>query len=169
MSFIRCRSCMHYNDVHTGSGCNSLGCHCKRFDPMGSSPEGTNIYHNDLRQGNLEKAFVLQREFMDMLVEHDRLPEFPVDLTTKPGQRLIKETAFNCIAELMEATVVLKNKMHRLSEETEVDFPHYREELGDAYAFFMEICILSGITPQELHDEFIRKNCIVRNRLLGGY
>lgn len=117
----------------------------------------------------LEIAFKLQREFMDILVEHDRLPEYPVDLTTKPGQRLIKETAFNQIAELMEATVILKNKMHRLSEDTEVDMPHYHEELGDAFAFFMEICLLSGMTAQDLYDEFVRKNSIVKRRVQEGY
>lgn len=117
----------------------------------------------------LEIAFKLQREFMDILVEHDKFPEFPVDLTTKPGQRFVKECTFNCIAELMEATVVLKNKMHRLSEDTEVDMPHYREEIGDAFAFFMEICILSGMTAQDLHDEFVRKNTIVRRRISEGY
>ena len=117
----------------------------------------------------LEIAFKLQQEYMDMLVEHDRLPEYPVDLTTKPGQRLVKETAFNCVAELMEATVVLKNKMHRLSEDTAVDFPHYREELGDAYAFLMEICIISGISAQDLYEEYVRKNAVVRKRLQEGY
>jgi len=118
---------------------------------------------------SLNHAFALQREFMDMLVEHDRLPEYPVDLTTKPGQRLIKETAFNQIAELMEATVILKNKMHRLSDATELDFPHFLEELGDAWAFFMEICILAGITPEMIFREFVRKNSVVRKRLAEGY
>ena len=117
----------------------------------------------------LDIAFKLQREFMDILVEHDKFPEYPVDLTTKPGQRFVKEQAFNCIAELMEATVVLKNKMHRLSEDTEVDMPHYREEIGDAYAFLMEICIISGMTANDLYDEFVRKNAIVRQRLVEGY
>lgn len=117
----------------------------------------------------LERAFLLQAEFMDMLVEHDRFPEYPVDLTTKPGQRFAKECTFNCIAELMEATVVLKNKMHRLSEEAEVDTPHYREELGDAFAFFMELCIVSGMTADDLYEEFRRKNSIVRQRLRDGY
>lgn len=121
------------------------------------------------RGDRLDMAFMAQKEFMDMLVEHDRLPEYPVDLTTKPGQRLIKETAFNQIAELMEATVILKNKMHRISDATELDFPHFLEELGDAWAFFMEICILAGITPRMLHGEFVRKNSIVKRRIQEGY
>ena len=52
----------------------------------------------------LDRAFMLQREYMDMLVEHDKFPEYPVDLETKIGQRFVKECTFNCIAELMEAT-----------------------------------------------------------------
>ncbi len=117
----------------------------------------------------LDKAFILQSEFMTMLVEHDKHPEYPVDLKTKPGQRFIKECAFNCIAELMEATVTLKNKMHRLTDDVELDFEHYKEELGDAFAFFIEICHLSGITANDLFEEYSRKNFIVRKRLADGY
>lgn len=117
----------------------------------------------------LDRMFALQREFMDMLVEHDKLPEYPVDITTKPGQRLIKETAFNQIAELMEASVILKNKMHRLGDVTEINFPHFLEELGDSWAFFMELLMLANITPEMLYNEFVRKNAIVRKRIMEGY
>lgn len=117
----------------------------------------------------LERAFVLQREFMDMLVEHDKFPEYPVDLTTKQGQRFIKECIFNLCEELFEASFTLKNRMHKLSDDSELDFEHYREEIGDAFAFFMEVCLLSGITAQGLFQEFRRKNEIVRRRLQEGY
>ena len=117
----------------------------------------------------LEKAFILQREFMDMLVEHDRFPEYPVDLGTKPGQRFAREVTFNCLAELMEATVLLKNKAHRLTDDTEVDADHYKEELGDAFAYFIELCLVSGISAEQLYDEYARKNRIVRQRLQNGY
>ena len=117
----------------------------------------------------LDKAFTLQREFMDMLVENDKLPEYPVDLSTKPGQRLIKETVWNLVEELAEASFTLKNRMHKLSDDSDVDFAHYREELGDAFAYFIEICHLSGITAQDLYEEYSRKNAIVRRRLENGY
>lgn len=117
----------------------------------------------------LSKSFLLQQEFMTMLVENDVFPEFPVDLTTKPGQRFIREVAFNCIAELMEATVILKNKMHRLTDDKELDFPHYLEEIGDAFAYLMELCIVSNITAEQLYEEYTRKNKIVRDRLQNGY
>lgn len=117
----------------------------------------------------LDAAFMLQRQFMDLLVENDKLPEYPVDPTTKPGQRLIKETVWNLVEELAEASFTLKNRMHKLSDDKELDFEHYREELGDAFAFFIEICHLSGITAQQLFDEYRRKNLVVRQRLEAGY
>lgn len=117
----------------------------------------------------LDKAFALQREFMDMLVEHDKFPEYPVDLTSKPGQRFVKECAFNLIEELMEASFTLKNRQHKLSEDNEVDYAHFREELGDAFAYFIEICHLCGISSDDLYEEYARKNQIVRDRLKNGY
>lgn len=118
---------------------------------------------------SLDDVFDRQTKFMELLRQHDRLPEWPVDLTTKPGQRLVKETVFNLSDELHEATATLKNKMHRLTDDRTLDFNHYREELGDAFAFFIELCILSGISARDLYDEYIRKNKVVLNRLQGGY
>lgn len=117
----------------------------------------------------LDKAFALQREFMDMLVEHDKFPEYPVDLSSKNGQRFVKECAFNMIEELMEASFTLKNRQHKLSEDTVVDYEHFREELGDAFAYFIEICHLCGISADDLYNEYSRKNHIVKNRLKEGY
>jgi NTP pyrophosphatase (non-canonical NTP hydrolase) len=117
----------------------------------------------------LEKAFMLQREFMDMLVEHDKMPEYPVDLTSKPGQRLIKECVWNMVEELAEASYTLKNRQHKLSDDRELDFAHYKEELGDAFAYLIEICHLSGISAEDLYDEYRRKNAIVKERLSNGY
>lgn len=117
----------------------------------------------------LQKIFVKQQEFMEMLREHDKFPEYPVDLTTKPGQRFVREIAFNLIEELMEASFCLRNKMHRLTDESSFDRPHYVEELGDALAYFIEICVVSGITADELYTEYSRKNRVVRERLQKGY
>lgn len=117
----------------------------------------------------LEKMFMKQREFMDMLREHDRIPEYPLDLETKAAQRLIKETVWNLVEELAEASYTLKNRMHRLTDERELDFDHYREELGDAIAYFLEICILSDISADDLYGEYSRKNQVVKDRLSKGY
>ncbi|MBV9125628.1 MAG: hypothetical protein JO112_19945 [Planctomycetes bacterium] len=117
----------------------------------------------------LEKIFTLQRTFMDMLVEHDKFPEYPVDLTTKPGQRFFKETAFNMVEELMEASFTLKNRMHKLSEDSAVDWEHFREELADTFAYFVELMIIAGISANDIYNEYVRKNFIVRERVKNGY
>ncbi len=117
----------------------------------------------------LEQAFARQRAFMDELVANDKLPTYPIDLSSKGGQRLIKEMVFNCIEELCEASYTLKNRGHRITDDRTVDLTHYREELGDAFAFFLEICIMSGMSPAELFDEYSRKNAVVLERLQKGY
>lgn len=116
----------------------------------------------------LDKAFLRQKGFMDMLVEYDRLPEYPIDLTTKPGQRLIKEYVANVIFELAEAAQTLRNRNHVIKDVPELDFAHYLEEIGDAFAFLMEVCILSDISPEMLYDEYLRKNQIVQQKLLDS-
>lgn len=117
----------------------------------------------------LEEIWSRQEEFMQELRKHDLIPEWPVDLRTKPGQRMIRETIMNLIEELIEASFTLKNKVHRLTDDRALDFDHYTEELGDALAFFVEVCILSGLSPNELHAEYCRKNAIVKKRLEEGY
>jgi len=123
-------------------------------------------YDDDL---SLKECFLLQEEFMEILRDNDKIPEWPVDLRTKPGQRMVKEIVFNMIEELAEASFTLKNRMHRLSDDREFDFSHYKEELGDAFAYFLEVCIMSGISAEDLFDEYVRKNKIVRDRVRSGY
>jgi NTP pyrophosphatase (non-canonical NTP hydrolase) len=117
----------------------------------------------------LKDSFERQAEFMKLLLEDDKLPEWPIDLTSKHGQRQIKEIVWNLVEELAEASFTLKNRMHRITDHQDLDFEHYKEELGDAFAFFMEICIMSGISAEELHKEYVRKNGIVKQRFHSGY
>lgn len=117
----------------------------------------------------LEEIFNRQRQFMDLLVQNDKLPEYPVSLMTKGGQRQLKETVFNVMEELMEASFTLKNRVHKMSNDNEVDVGHYKEELGDALAYFVELCIQSGISASELFDEYCKKNKVVVERLENGY
>jgi len=117
----------------------------------------------------LEDIFRRQMVTMEELRLRDKCPEWPLDITTKPAQRLIKENIFNACEELFEASYTLKNKAHRQTDVRVIDRAHYVEELGDALAFFLEVCIFSGITPEELYGEFCRKNAIVVDRIRNGY
>lgn len=117
----------------------------------------------------LTSIFNKQWKFMELLKEHDKIPEWPVDLHTKHGQRIVKECMFNLMEELHEASHILKNKVHRITDDSDVDYNHYKEELGDAFAFFIELFIMSGITPDVVYDEYVRKNNIVKKRFNEGY
>lgn len=123
------------------------------------------IENNDM----LEACFERQKKFMNELLSHDRLPEYPVDLTTKAGQRLLKEVMFNMIEEMMEASFTLKNRMHKLSDDKKVDIEHFIEEIGDSFAYFIELCVLAGLDAKKLNAEHERKNKIVFDRLRNGY
>lgn len=140
---------------------NCEGCNCDRNKAI-QTISGDNV-------DRLCDMFDRQESFMRILVQADKMPEYPIDLTSKYGQRQIKEMTWNLVEELAEAMFTLKNRMHRFTDHQDVDFEHFREELGDALAYFLEICIFSDISPQELYDEYCRKNAIVKRRAQEGY
>ena len=121
------------------------------------------------KNDKLEDVFNRQAELMDLLIMGDKLPEAPVDITSKPGQRLIKELIWAMVEEMAEASFILKNRSHRFTDHTDVDFAHFKEELADALSYFVEICHYAGISHQELYDEYCRKNATVKNRVKEGY
>jgi hypothetical protein len=50
----------------------------------------------------------------------------------------------------------------------EVDIDKYYEELSDAFHFFIELCILSGLDEQSLYDIYFRKSNINMQRIKNG-
>lgn len=117
----------------------------------------------------LKQMFEKQTEVMVLLRDDDKLPEWPIDITSKQGQRLIKEMIFNMIEELAEASFTLKNRAHRQTDARDVDVNHYKEELGDALAYFLEVCIFSGFAADDIFNEYLRKNKVVKERFEKGY
>jgi hypothetical protein len=117
----------------------------------------------------LDEVFARQRALMDRLIAADKLPEYPIDITSKYGQRQIRELTWALVEEMAEAVILLKNHVHHFTDRTDVDFLHFREELGDALAYFVEICVFAGIGPSELFDEYCKKNQVVQERVRTGY
>lgn len=130
---------------------------------------GTELVPVKMQVDKLHDMFRRQEEFMQMLKDADKLPEWPIDITSKYGQRQIKEIVWNMVEEMAEASFILKNRSHRFTDHQDVDFEHFREELGDALAYFMEICIMAGISSDELYAEYCRKNALVKKRAKDGY
>jgi len=118
----------------------------------------------------LEEMFEDQNEYMQLLREHRSFPEYPVDLTSKDGQKLVKAISYECADELCEARQLLKNsKSHRVTEVRHFDRDDYIEELTDALHYMIEIAIVSGISVEELHSAYMRKGKINKQRIESGY
>lgn len=118
----------------------------------------------------LQKMLEQQKSFMELLQKHRNFSTFPVDPTSKSGQKLLKSITHECMHELFEANQVLKNsKDHRATEVSEFDREHYVEELVDALHYFFEIVILSGISLDELNDAYMKKGNINIDRIKNGY
>jgi len=111
-----------------------------------------------------------QEDFMRLLHEKRGLPEFPVDLTSKSGQKVIKEAIRDCADELFEATLVCKNaKNHRAMEFKEFDREHFVEELVDATKFILEAAVFAGINEDEFVNAFTKKTSVNEARINEGY
>ncbi len=118
----------------------------------------------------LRDMFDAQASFMQLLREKRGFPAFPVDLRSKDGQRLLKDTAHSAMDELHEALQHLKNsKAHRATEVVDFDRQKYVEELVDHLHYYVELCILSGISADELHAAYADKDAVNRERIASGY
>jgi cytoplasmic iron level regulating protein YaaA (DUF328/UPF0246 family) len=106
----------------------------------------------------LDEMYNQQSSFNALLRDERQYPDFPLDLTLKNNQQILKGLAHECMHELFEANHLLKNsKNHRVTEIKEFDRESYKEELVDALHYFFGIVIYSGITVEELHEAFIKK------------
>ena len=65
----------------------------------------------------LQEMWEQQKKFMELLQERRDFTKFPVDMTSKSGQKLLKGITHECMHELFEANQMLKNsKDHRATD-----------------------------------------------------
>lgn len=118
----------------------------------------------------LDEMFQQQEEFMRLLQRERGFSDFPVDLTSKKGQKFLKGIAYEAMGELFEAVQHLRNsKSHRTTEVSQIDRAAYVEELVDSLHYFFEVVIASGISSQELFDAYIAKGKVNVSRIENGY
>ena len=125
-----------------------------------------------MSEDKLNQIFLLRNSFMNMLQDKfpDSYPEWPVDLSTKKAQVTCRETALKGVEEMFEALQHLKNwKPHRKTEMPEIDREEFLEEIVDAFNYFLSLIILIGVDVDEFHKAFLKKDEIIRSRLLEGY
>lgn len=122
----------------------------------------------------LDLIFQRQRELMQKYesIEEKNFPhmykDIPVDINSREGQARLKDFAWRITEELGEAMNTLKNKpwkqTHVITNEK-----HYLEEIGDAFHFFIELCILSGLDAKGLFDIYFRKSEVNHFRIRSNY
>lgn len=83
-------------------------------------------------------------------------PDVPGPLDDAKFQAHLKDLAFRCVTELVEAMECLKNKPWKLSQ-VPTDVDHYYEELADALHFFVELCSASGLDAGTLYQYYMAK------------
>lgn len=121
----------------------------------------------------LQEMFELQELFMRRLQAvkgHDEMPNWPLDMTEKENQVFLKGIAYESMGELFEAIKELKNsKKHRQTDLPEFDRDRFLEEAVDAYKYFLEILIFMGVTHEEFHDAYKKKDAVLHERIDNGY
>ena len=120
----------------------------------------------------LDEMFRLRQSFMESMkvAKPGIYPEWPVDISQKQNQQLLRDTALKGVEEMFEALGHLKNwKPHRTTEITEFDRDEFLEEIVDAFNYFFSILVLTGVTSEELYDTYVKKDEIIHKRLETGY
>jgi len=128
----------------------------------------------DIEGDKLEAIFKRQNELIAKyhVIESDNgfvFPkEIPLNLDSPQAQLRLKEFAWRITEELAEAMSCLKNKPWK-STHMETDKSHYFEELADAFHFFVEMVILSGLDANGLTDIYFRKSEVNKFRQRSNY
>lgn len=123
-----------------------------------------------MKNDRLQEMWNDQREFMELLREKRGFPDFPVSLSEKGGQKFLKGITHECMHELFEANLLLKNsKEHRATLVNDFDRESYIEEISDALHYMFEILIASGITLEEFYSKYMQKGEINKKRIAQGY
>lgn len=80
----------------------------------------------------------------------------------------IKDTILSLTSELHEILNLFPWREWRNNGEHQVDQFHLKEEVADALHFFINLCLICEITPQDLFDSYMDKNLENLNRIKNG-
>lgn len=124
-----------------------------------------------LRPDRLQEIFTLREEFMREIADkRGAYGTWPVDISQKKSQQLVREVTLKGVEEIFEALGELKNwKNHRLSEDTSFNRELFLEEMVDSFNYFTAALILLGVDSEEFFEAFLKKDAIIHKRLEEGY
>ena len=104
----------------------------------------------------LEQIFQMQKDLMEHYIRIEGLPQYPLDLTQKPAQKVINDFKGRIIAEMSEAYDTLLqmwvDENDNVQYDREAALTAYNEELADVLHFFIETLIFSGIDSQGIYN-----------------
>lgn len=124
-----------------------------KLDRIFSGQKGLMTNYKKIAEEHYSRIFKTPVEFSE---EAFKGGEY--NIHTKEGNYLIRDMLNACVQEIGESVQVLKNWKAWKQTEMPSDANHFKEEIIDAFHFFVEACILAGITPDELHDLYFKKN-----------
>ena len=125
-----------------------------------------------MKTDKLQEMFRLRERFMFEIARAnpDIYPGWPVDLTDKKSQQVLRDTALKGVEEMFEALQHLKNwKPHKKTEVKDFDREEFLEEVVDAFNYFFSLLVLTGVDADELFNAYLRKDTVIHNRLTTGY
>lgn len=89
-------------------------------------------------------------------------------LDDRRQQVRVKDLMWRVTEELGEAANCLKNKPWK-NTHTKTDEAHFFEELSDAFHFFIELCIQTGMNEEDLYRIYMDKSAVNSFRQRSNY
>lgn len=119
----------------------------------------------------LSTMFAQQRKHMQAysLIGHEPVePHLHGCINNREVQAALREFASYTVEELYEAINLLKNRPWKQTD-SPTSPEEFKEELADAWHFFIELHILAGIDPVEVFKLYFRKSLVNEHRQQTGY
>lgn len=90
------------------------------------------------------------------------------ELDMRHVQVRIKDLMWRITEELGEAAGCLRNRPHKQTHQP-TDVPHFREEIADAFHYFLEMLVTCGFSPETLFEMYFRKHDVNEFRMRSNY
>lgn len=140
----------------------------------GFIPEGIEIVQRaeEFTTDKLERVFFLQRYLHEKYRPIERKSGIykpdKIDINSPRDQEYLSAMMMRVIRELIESIECLKNKPWRQSHVI-TDMDHMKEELSDAFHFYIEFLIELGIDANELYELYTKKMRVNQWRIATKY
>lgn len=121
----------------------------------------------------LEKMMYLRESFMKALADarKDVLQEWPLDISKKKSQQVVRDTVLKGVEEMFESLAHLKAwKPHKtVSEDPDFNRSEFLEEYVDAFNYFLSVLIMLDVDAEEFFDAYVKKDRIIHDRIKQNY